>query len=234
MESKVIGILGGLGPETTAHFYLDIISSLKEQGVFARPPIVAWSVPLPYALERTFITEGGGKDEYLSFLVDGCQRIERAGADFIVIPCNSVHIFIQELRQRVQIPVLSIVEETREFLRGAGLEKIVLLATTPTIEGDLYQTVLEQSGVRVKIPDAGQQAILNRVIQRLAASEADETDAKSFHNILESFLRTGTATILLACTDLQLLAEKEAEPMRVYDTINILVQATVRKWNNVH
>ena len=114
---KTVGIIGGLGPETTSEFYLDIVFSSYKKTKKSRPGIIISSVPLPYQIEEDLIVSNKGSDRYIPFLVKEAKRLERAGSDFIVMPCNSLHVFIEEIRNAVKIPVLSIIEETVKFLK---------------------------------------------------------------------------------------------------------------------
>lgn len=222
---KTIGILGGLGPETTTQFYLELIDISREQGLTERPPIVVWSVPLPYELESRFISTGDGVDEYAVFLIDGAKRLERAGADFIVIPCNSVHVLINEVRQAVSIPVLSIIEETTSFVLGKDVQNIGLLATTATINVNLYTTPLVSRGVAVFTPDEDVQRALDHTITRLAQSNYSDDDNDVLKLVIRDLTEKGAETILLACTDLQLLLK--AAGTDFHDTENILAHATI-------
>src|SRR3989344_6805744 len=114
---KTVGIIGGLGPETTSEFYLNIVFSYHKKTKKARPAVIIASVPLPYKIEEDLITKNKGSERYIPFLVNEAKRLEKAGADFIVMPCNSLHVFIKDVRNAVKIPVLSIVEETVKFLK---------------------------------------------------------------------------------------------------------------------
>ena len=120
---KTIGIIGGLGPETTAEFYLDIVFSCQNLSKQSRPGILISSVPLPYQIEEDLITKNIGAERYIPFLVQEAKRLENSRADFIVMPCNSLHLFIQNIRDSVKIPVLSIVEETVKFFKNEGFKK---------------------------------------------------------------------------------------------------------------
>src|SRR3989344_4851828 len=146
---KTAGIIGGLGPETTAEFYLQTILSAFKRNKKSRPPILIWNVPLEYQIEEDLLTKAEGEERYLPYLIDAAKRLEAGRADFIVIPCNSVHIFIDQIRNSVNIPVLSIVEETSNFLKEKNINKIGLLATLSTIEKRLYQKPLENLGIGV-------------------------------------------------------------------------------------
>jgi len=121
---KTVGIIGGLGPETTSEFYLEVVFGCYEQNKGARPPILIWNIPLNYEIEQNFLKNATGEEKYLPYLIAAAKKLEKGGADFIVMPCNSMHIFINEIRRAVKIPVLSIVEETAKFLKAKKIKRI--------------------------------------------------------------------------------------------------------------
>src|SRR3989344_5390819 len=88
---KTVGIIGGLGPETTAKFYLEVLSSCFKTNKLNRPPMIVFNVPMRFDLEREIIVEAKGKNRLLPFLLDAAKHLEKGGADFIVIPCNTAH-----------------------------------------------------------------------------------------------------------------------------------------------
>lgn len=223
---KIIGILGGLGPETTAHFYLDIVSLCKEAGLTERPPVLIWSIPLSYELEKRFITTGDGIDGYRSFLLEGAKKLEKGGAEFIVIPCNSVHTLIEDVRKAVSVPVLSIVEETVTFLAKQNVSGIGLLATTPTLQSRLYQNFFEENNIHLYIPPENEQTELDDLIQKLALSESGAELKQTLGAISRNLFQKGADALLLACTDLQLLMNNSNEN-RIYDTETILAHSVV-------
>src|SRR3989338_4094567 len=126
---RTVGIIGGMGPETTARFYLEVIFKCYKKNKRQRPPILLWNTPLEYRIEEDLIKHAKGSERYVPYLIEAAKNLEKGGADFLVIPCNSVHIFIEKIRNEVKIPVLSIVEETEKFLRKKKSKQIGLLAT---------------------------------------------------------------------------------------------------------
>lgn len=225
---KTAGIIGGLGPETTSQFYLEVIFGCYEKDKTNRPPILIWNVPLPYKIEEEFITKGQGEKKYIPFLIEAAQRLEKGGADFIVIPCNSVHIFIDKVRNAVSIPVLSIVEETVRFLRDENIKETGILATSATIRSRLYDSVLSKNEIVVHAPSGEDQSRMGIIINNLVHSRQNTKDKKQLLEITDKFVANGVNTILLACTDLQLITPKTGSA-RIIDTMEILAQATVRE-----
>lgn len=225
---KTAGIIGGLGPETTSKFYLEVIFSCFEKDKINRPPMLIWNVPVPYEVEEEFITKSIGEEKYLPFLIDAAKRLEKGGADFIVIPCNSVHILIDEVRESVNIPVLSIVEETISLIKQKGISDIGLLATSATIRKKLYSDIFEQNGFSVNIPDDEDQEQMGEIINNLVHSRQDDVDRDKLLIITQKLADKGANTIVLACTDLQLITPSIPD-VQIIDTMEILAQATVRE-----
>lgn len=225
---NTVGIIGGLGPETTSKFYLETVFKCYEKDKNNRPPMLIWNVPLPYDIEERFIAKAEGEEEYIPFLTDAAKRLEAGGADFIVIPCNSVHIFIDQVRNAVSIPVLSIVEETVNFLKEKQIKEVGILATSATLQNRLYGEKLEQEDIGVQTPNKQDQDNMGEIINNLVHSRQNDEDKLKLTKIVRNFADKDIKTILLACTDLQLITP-EVEGTDIHDTMKILVDTTVRK-----
>jgi aspartate racemase len=225
---KTVGIIGGLGPETTSEFYLDIVFSFYKKTKEIRPGIIITSVPLPYQIEEDLIMGNKGSERYIPFLVNEAKRLEKAGADFIVMPCNSLHIFIKKIRDTVNIPVLSIVEETVKFLKKNNLKKVGIVSTSATIQNKLYETAFEQNHITYITPDAFQQAKMGKFILNLVTGQQKNRDREDLIQIINDFEKKNVDCVALACTDLQLLIPKHLR-LKIFDTMKIFVGATVEE-----
>lgn len=225
---RTAGIIGGLGPETTAEFYLSVLFGAQQQSPVARPPVLIWNVPLPFAIEEEFILKATGAEQYLPYLTDAAQRLEKGGADFLVMPCNSLHVFIQDIRTSVRIPVLSILEETTNFLQAKGVRRVGLLATPATIISGMYDQPMQEAGITPVLPDGLAQARIGKLIHHLVQSRHTNRDRDAFQDIVSNIARKNVHDIILACTDLQLLLP-ELPGVRINDTMKILAEATVRE-----
>lgn len=225
---RTVGIIGGLGPETTADFYLEVVFSFFDKNKNNRPPMLMWNVPIPNQVEEDFITKNEGAEKYLPFLIDAAQRLEKGGADFIVIPCNSVHIFIEEVRKSVSIPVLSIIDETVEFLKQKEVTEVGILSTSATIRQRLYDEKLKSNNISVQFPNDEDQSKVGRIINHLVNSRNDQKDRNEILKIIDNMSSNGLKTIILACTDLQVLVP-EHQTVKIYDTMAILAESTVRE-----
>ena len=221
---KTLGIIGGLGPETTARFYTEVVFACSKING-RRPQILISNVAVPLSVEKELITEAKNMNNILPFLLNAAKQLERGGASFIVIPCNTVHIFIDEIRRSVNIPVLSIVEETTNFLRKEQIKEVGVFATTATIKNKLFDQHFEENGIRIIIPTTSNQSAMGTIINRLENNQQTQKDKDKFRMIIEE---TKTKNVVLACTDLQILNLK-CDKVNIFDTMNILVQSTVKE-----
>lgn len=227
---KTVGIIGGLGPETSAKFYLEIISGCLKKNIKQRPPILIWNVPIPLKIEEELITKNIGEERYLPFLIEAAQILEKAGADFLVMPCNTMHIFIEEIRNCVNIPVLSIVDEAISIIKSQKISEVGVLATSTTISKKLFNSKLNAIGIKEMIPNNNQQHKLDKIIHRLVLNKQHFEDKVEIDRIITSMVRKNIKKIILACTDLQLII-KERPDVEILDTMRILADATVKRIN---
>jgi len=154
-----IGILGGMGADSTGDFFLKVVALFQNRlgANFTSdfPGITVESITFPHKNEA--------KSEYeetkMGAMCKGCQILEMAGVDFIVIPCNSAHNYINQMRESVKIDVLSIIEETAKDIVSKGVLRVLLLATEYTIKNKLYSPVKDM-GVDVIIPNQEQQILV--------------------------------------------------------------------------
>lgn len=225
-RERTVGVLGGLGPETTSKFNLAVTEKYLLLDPAKRPQILSWYVGMDLNLEREFVEHGTSGEKYIPYLLDGAERLQKGGADFLVIPCNSVHIYLEQVRMGVGIPVLSIVEETERYLSNKNTNTVGILATPITVQSRLYHEPLEQNGIKIINPNEDEQKLLGIIIDRLVENKDTEDDKREVLKIMDALLKRGTSSILLACTDFQLIVPKNPN---IFDTMDILANSTARK-----
>jgi len=225
---KKVGIIGGLGPETTSEFYLDLVFSCAKKYKGARPPIIISSVPLPYQIEEDLILRSEGMERYIPYLTTEARRLEKAGVDFIVMPCNSLHVFIKQIRDSVNIPVLSIVEETVKFLKREKMNKVGIVSTSATIKNKLYENAFAENGIEYFAPNELQQARMGKFILNIVLGQQKNRDREELISIINEFEDKGLDCVILACTDLQLLIPNHKN-LKIFDTMKIFADATVEE-----
>lgn len=225
---KTVGIIGGLGPETTSEFYLEIIFGCYQKNKENRPPVLIWNIPLKYEIEEDLLMKATGEERYIPYLVDAAKRLEKGGADFLVMPCNSLHIFIEEIRKSVKIPVLSIAEETTKFLKNRKISIVGLLATATSLKRKIYESVFKKENIKQVLPDEFEQAKIGKMINNIVLHKHANKDRKELLEIVDKFAKKGVKNVILACTDLQLLIPHHPR-LVIYDTMKIFADATVQE-----
>lgn len=225
---KTLWIIWWLWPETTSEFYLDIIFSCYKKNKETRPWIIISSVPLLYEIEEDLISKNIGSQRYIPYLINEAKRLEKSGVDLIVMPCNSLHVFIKEIRNSVNIPVLSIIEETVNFLKRNNLSKVGIVSTSATIQNKLYENAFEKNNILYITPDDFQQAKMWNFILNLVKWQQKNRDREELIEIINDFENKNVDCVALACTDLQLLIPKHPK-LKIFDTMKILADATVEE-----
>lgn len=227
---KTLGIIGGVGPDTTAEVYMSIINSIRKEGISnTYPPIVIYNLPFPYVIEREAIVEGKNSEKMIPYLIQGAQVLEKAGAEFGILPCNTLHKYIENIREAVSIPFLSILEETSAVLQKEKVKKVGVLGTKTTVESDIYGSALLQDGIEVVYPNEIDQKQVNQIIVAILEGDQSEVQNQILTAVSNHLISNGAEAVLLACTDLQLVARRMSITVPIHDTTEILTNAAIIK-----
>jgi aspartate racemase len=225
---RTIGVIGGMGPLATADFYLRLVRATPAATDQEHLHVLIDSNPeIP---DRTAAIEGRGPDP-APVLIETAQRLVRAGAEVLVMPCNSAHAFLEQIRRAVPVPVLDIMEEVaaaaaalRPAPKTAGL-----LATSGTVRQRLYHTALGRRGIGVVAPDAAGQRPITACIEAVKKGDVGPAVRAQARRAAESLVRGGAEAIVLGCTELPLVLTSEDAPVPVLDSTEILARAAIRE-----
>jgi len=203
---KAIGVLGGMGPEATALFYLSLIKQCQKQygAKFDEdyPEIFIYNLPIPdvvKGIKKPF--------ETLAYLVKGAKKLESIGADFIVMPCNTATYFYKEIIKEISIPFLSIVNEAAKEIRLQNCKKAGLLATKTTIENKIYKEDFKKCGIELMVPKETEK--VNKVILNILAGKKLKKDRQALKKIAKKLEKNGAQAIVLGCTDLPIILKQK-------------------------
>ncbi|MCP5405487.1 MAG: amino acid racemase [Pseudomonadaceae bacterium] len=224
---RKVGIIGGLGPETTAHFYLNIVSQCQRIERTHRPDILIRSVPIPYDVEENALLHAKNVEDCLGFLVESAVQLEHAGADFVVMPCNTLHKFAGDIQAAISVPFVSVVNVAADFVEKHGLRSVGLIATGITLKSQFYQKVLEQRGVDYHMPSEFHQAKLAKMIYGLVTGQYGNFQRQELIDVIEDFDAKNLEMVLLACTDLQALIPHHPR-IKIIDTMQLLADEVAR------
>ncbi|MBT8370857.1 MAG: amino acid racemase [Deltaproteobacteria bacterium] len=232
MSTKTIGILGGMGPEATLDCFSKIIKNTPAQIDQDHLRVVMDSNPkVP---DRTAAIIGDGESP-VAVIVDGCAALERAGADFIIIPCVSAHFFFTEIQQQAHLPILSIFNAVAEsIIRDyPGIRTVGLLATTGTIKGGLFQNRLAREKIKTIVPDGPLQSKIMAAIYDLKNARPSRTrpeitaDLVAVADKLISQKENGAQAIIAGCTEIPLALKKKNLAVPYFDCLTILARAAI-------
>ena len=219
----MIGVLGGMGPESTVYTYAMMIRHCqKKYGAKYDsdfPPILIYNMPIPD------VVEGDDKDAELLFLLEkGMKKLTAAGADFCIIPCNTMQGFVPALRKNTN--VISIVEETLKEAKESGLKRWGILGTEMTLRKGYFQRAFREAGLETLEPKAEHQKEITAAIREILAGGRNAQAKQRLLSVISFMREEGAEGIVLACTDLPIVLQ-EAQGVKLLDTADIIAKAAI-------
>lgn len=221
-----VGVLGGMGPGATVDFMSKVIAltpAARDQDhvrmlVDHNPTVPDRQIDTPEQ-----------RDNVRKALANMAVGLERSGADFLVIPCNTAHGFIDEAVSAVSIPLIHIVTETvRESRRLAGDSSSVgLLATDGCLRAGLYNEALVENGQYPILPDDDAQARLMQLIGRIKSGDQSESVANTMTEIASSLINSGAGVVIAGCTEIPLVLTQDTLVVPLISSSGVLAQRTV-------
>ncbi len=214
---KRIGILGGMSPESTIHYYEQIVHDYIEQyGTHGYPEIVIYSVTFePYIHWQ----ETGDWDVMANDMISACMRLEAAGVDFIVIATNTMHKVQNEVQCKISVPIISMLDVVAENILKMGLNTVALLGTMYTMVDGFYVDGLQKHGLKVIVPEVEDRQIVHDVIfNELIQGDIVPSSKKHYIEIISKLERAGAQGVVLGCTEIPMLIQADDVKIPIFDT----------------
>ena len=225
---KTIGIIGGMSWESTVTYY-DIINKevVKHLGGFHSAKILMYSVDFAEL-------EANMKNSYWQgnavILADAAVRLERAGADFIVIATNTMHKLVPEIEKEISVPILHIADATADAIKRDGIKKVGLLGTKFTMTQGFIIDKLVDAGLEVVLPDPKDMELINDVIfNELCLGKVLDSSREEYKRIIKGMKLKGAEGVILGCTEIGMLIKEEDSVLLTYDTTIIHATAAADK-----
>ena len=217
MNLKTIGLIGGMSWESTVTYYKIINETVKEKlGRLHSAKCILYSVDFQEIEE---CQANGNWEKSGEILGEAAYNLEKAGADFIVICTNTMHKVVNQIKEKISIPILHIAEMTAEKILEKGLKNIALLGTKYTMEQDFYKSKLIEKGINVIIPDKNDIETINEVIyDELCLGSINFNSKKKFLEIVDKLRSKGAEGIILGCTEIGLLIKNKDTDVPLFDT----------------
>ena len=224
---KVIGLLGGMSWESSAEYYRIVNQRVRDRlGGLHSARCLMWSFDFA---EIEALQHAGRWDEATRLLVEAARRLERGGAEFLVLCTNTMHRMAEDLQAAIGLPLLHIADPTAERIKAAGLRRVGLLGTAFTMEQEFYKGRLAtRHGLDILVPDESDRALVHRVIyDELVRGVALPASRAAYRDIIARLVARGAEAVILGCTEIMLLVRPEDSPVPLFDTTTIHAEAAV-------
>ncbi len=217
---KTIGLLGGMSWESTLEYYRLINEETKHRrGGLHSARCLLYSVDFGEIEPFMQVDEW---DQISQILVKASRILEAGGADFLLLCTNTMHKLYETIQEALTIELIHIADPTAEEILKAGINKIGLLGTKPTMEQDFYRERLQEKGIDVIIPGEQDRDVVHRVIfKELCLGKYDMRSQQEYIRIMNDLTAQGAEGIVLGCTEITLLLKKEEVSVPVFDTTSL-------------
>ena len=229
MTQKVIGVIGGLSWESSAEYYRILNERVRDRlGGLHSARVLMWSFDFA---EIEALQASGRWDQATTLMIDAALRLERGGADFVMIGSNTMHRMAADIQAAIGIPLLHIADPTAERIQAAGISRVGLLGTAFTMEQGFYKGRLgSEHGLEVLVPDEADRAAVHRIIyEELVQGRVEAVSRAIYRDVMARLVERGAQAIILGCTEIMLLVRPEDSAVPLYDTTTIHAEAAVER-----
>ena len=224
---RVIGLIGGMSWESSAEYYR-VINTLTKTRLGPLHSAKSLMYTVDFA-EIEALQHAGRWDEATEILVDVAGRLERGGAECLVLCTNTMHKLADQIQAATHLPLIHIADATAERVEAKGARKVGLLGTAFTMEEAFYKgRLVERFGLEVLIPNAPDRALVHRVIyNELCQGKIVPASKAEYVRVMQSLVAQGAEGIILGCTEITLLVGQQDVSVPVFDTTKIHAEAAV-------
>lgn len=224
---KTVGLLGGMSWESTTDYYRAINEGVKKRlGGLHSAKIAMYSVDFS---EIEDMQHKGDWEGAAQILIEAAQRVQSAGADFLVLCTNTMHKVAPQIEAAIDIPLLHIADATAEMLVEKGVKTVGLLGTAFTMEQSFYKGRLaDHHGLKVIVPNGKDIQIIHDVIyQELCLGHVRQESKQEYLRVIDAMSRRGAEAVVLGCTEIRMLINQNDTDIRLFDTTAIHAERAV-------
>lgn len=212
----MVGVLGGMGPTATVGFYDKLVRATPAAQDQNHLRVVIWADPTAPNRQEALLVGGTHPTPWLE---EGIARLVAGGAEIIVSPCNTAHVFLQPLMEGRDIEFLSIVDAAVEALPEAPAGPVGLLATDGALATGLYQNALKARGMHFALPSPELQPELMDTVYAVKRGEIGERERKRIESLMEELQDQGVSGIIAGCTEVSVLLQDQQARVMVVDPV---------------
>jgi aspartate racemase len=224
---KTIGMLAGMSYESTISYYQYLNEEVQRQLQGSHSAKI-----MMYSYDYFELEEHLIHNDWLSIekiLVQQGLKLKNAGADFLMICANTMHILANQVQKQVGLPLINIVDATKEAIIAQQLNKVLLMGTKYTMESNMYPKALIEAGIEVILPNQREQAMIHRTIYKELIKGIQSHESKQkFIDLINQYEQNGVQGVILGCTEIPLLIHKDDVHMPLFDTTKLHALAAVK------
>ena len=225
-KHKIVGVLGGMGPDATVDFMAKVIAATPAEKDQDHIRMLVDHNPSVPNRQAAILADG---EDPGPALAEMAARLEAAGADFLVIPCNTAYVFEDSIKAAVKIPLVSIIDATIVEIskRAPGAKTIGILATDGCLAAGVYQDALEARGLAPLVPDSDEMVRLMELIHDIKGGDSGAANAEGMGNIAASLCERGAEAIIAGCTEIPLVLDQSMLAVPLIASTDVLAGRTV-------
>jgi len=224
---RTLGLIGGMSWESTVEYYRKINELVnKKLGGWNSAKLLLYSLNFEQIVK---FQKEFKWSELTKILVDAAVKLEKCGAEAILICTNTMHKVAPDVKREINVPIIDIVEVTAKKIRNSGLKRVGLLGTKFTMEDGFYHYRLKKYGIDTLTPDSVDREIVNDIIyEELCKGIRSEKSKRTILRVIEKLKQKGAGGIVLGCTELPLLVNEGDSDITIFDTTKIHCEEAVK------
>lgn len=227
--TKVVGIMGGMGPAATVDLMQRIIAATPATDDCDHIRTIVDNNPKVPSRIKALIEKSGPSP--LATLIAMAQQLESLGSELLAMPCNTAHYYYRDLAAAVDIPFLNIMDLTSSYIakQQPDCKRVGLLASSALSQIQLYEPSLSAQGATVVYPSSDAQAALMQLIVAVKANAGDRVGYAALQGCADDLESQGVDCLLIACTELSVISEHLNSSIATYDAADILAREVVMR-----
>ncbi len=223
---RIAGVMGGMGPDATLDFMAKVIALTDSDRDQDHVHMIVDQDP---TVPNRQVAISSGIDNVSPRLAEMARRLESAGAEFLVMVCNTAHVFMADALAAISIPFISIIGETVDEIGRVcpGAQKVGLMATDGCLDTNIYQDAVAASGRSAVVPDSANMKELMNLINSIKAGNQGEEVRQGMETVARALVDAGAEVIVAGCTEIPIVFEGNGFPVPVVASTNVLARRTV-------
>jgi aspartate racemase len=224
MSELCVGVIGGMGPDATVDFMRRVLAATPASGDHDHIHMVVDQDPGIPSRQRAILGEGESPGPHLAAIA---AQLEAYGCDFLVMPCNTAHVFLDDILEATRLPFLSIIDVTMARVRKTSQSRIGLLATAACIEAGVYQNAMVAAGLEPVLQTRSELADLSLLIGRIKTGDHRREVRNEAARLGAALVERGADALVLGCTELPIVLDDNDVQVPTVSSNELLAKATV-------